>query len=143
MANRYTPEQIAALKERAREAELYAPIGFMSCPNKQLVRVCNGVGSESAPKLLRDITTKFFRSIEATAAIHDFMYSLSDGTEKGRQAADDTFMCNGIKEVDFKYPWYNWRRYAARIKVFLAYDALRRGGNAAWQKCFNQKKGHL
>lgn len=140
MANRYTKEEISALKERARLAELYAPIGFMSCPNKHLVEICNGVGSESAPKYLRDITTKFFRSIEATAAIHDYMYSLSDGTERGRQAADDTFMYNGIKEVDAKYPWYNWRRYVARIKVFLAYDALRRGGGRAWEKCFNQKK---
>lgn len=87
MANRYTKEEIAALKERARLAELYAPIGFMNCPNKRLAEVCNGVGSEAAPRFLRDITTKFFRSIEATAAIHDYMYNLSDGTEKGRQAA--------------------------------------------------------
>lgn len=143
MANRYNAGEIGELKERARLAELYAPIGFMSCPNKHLVHVCNGVGSEAAPKYLRDITTKFFRSIEATAAIHDFMYNLSDGSQRGRQKADETFLMNGIKEVDFKYRWYDPRRYIARFKVFIAYDALRRGGDDAWQKCFNQKKGHL
>ena len=143
MANRYTKEQISALKERARLAELYAPIGFMSCPNKHLANVCNGVGSDAAPKYLRDISTKFFRSIEATAAIHDFMYNLSDGSQRGRAAADDTFLLNGFKEVGYRYKWYDPRRYIARFKVFLAYDALRIGGDDAWQKCFNQKKGHL
>lgn len=143
MANRYNAGEIGDIKERARLAELYAPIGFMSCPNKHLVNICNGVGSDAAPKYLRDISTKFFRSIEATAAIHDFMYNLSDGSQRGRAAADDTFLLNGFKEVGYRYKWYDPRRYIARFKVFLAYDALRIGGNDAWQKCFNQKKGHL
>lgn len=135
----YSEKEMQALVYRAEAASLDAPRGFFNLPVSRLRFICNGVGSESAPKWLRNRTTHFFRSIQATAAIHDFMYYRSDGTFRGQCRADDTFLSNGNKEINLIYSWYNWRRYIAKAKLFIAYSALVFGGNHAWQKCFKER----
>ena len=136
----YTEAQISQLLEVAQDAGLVVPAGMMTASPADLITICNGVGCEAMPEKWRNAASKFFSAIEATAAIHDFDYSLSDGSEDGRRVADDRFLTNGIREVYHRYRWWNWRRYVARIKLIFAYDCLLKGGRAAWLECYYQNK---
>lgn len=132
----YTEQQITAIMRRARDAGLEIPQKMLNATPADLTQICNGVGSEAMPAKWRAATSKFFCAIEATAAIHDWDYSRSDGSESRRQYADDRFLVNGIKEIYSRYKWYNWRRYVARVKLMLAYDTLLTAGRSAWLECY-------
>ena len=92
----YTCEQINELIILGKNAELQAPEEFAKVPLKELVSIFNGVGPASLPGWLSERTTWVFRSAQATALIHDYMYSKSDGSEEARKIADKFFLLNGI-----------------------------------------------
>lgn len=128
----YTKEQILEILKIIREAKLSAPKEMFKTPPEELCKICNGVGSDGMSDRSRKILTKVLSCAEATAAIHDFRYHFSDGTPERQIAADAEFRENGLDEVDFKFKWYDWRRYRGRIRVCCAYDILSNFGEAAW-----------
>ena len=133
---RYTEKQIEELLKTARLAELNAPAEFWEASPTKLCKICNGIGAEAWPAKLRDNATYFFRSIQATAAIHDLEYQESDATESSRRKADRRFLANALAEIDYHYKWWNVKRYIAQRKAHIAYDALAYGGRCAWLEGF-------
>lgn len=141
----YTAEQIETLLGIIAKAGLVAPSEMLQTPPQELTKICNGVGAEWMPSSLRAKTTRFMRSCQASAAVHDWMYHYSDATESGRKRADALFRSNALCEIDHRYEWYDVRKFLAQRKALAAYDILRGFGKSAWAMSFcaaNMPKGN-
>ena len=136
----YSEQKIESLLKIAKDAHLIVPEEMLKCSYEMLVKICNGVGSQSMPEWARNAGNLFFKAIEASAAIHDFMYEFSDSSLHLKEKADDIFLLNGIDEIYHKYGWWNWKRYVARIKLMAAYDILRAVGNRAYITAYIKRK---
>lgn len=130
----YTREDIDRIIAMVHVAKLDFPREMLECSKEQLCQICNGVGSFIMPERVRGVVTKIFSCAEASAAIHDFMYSKSDGMRGTRKKVDDIFLLNAFKECNAKFAWWNFRRYFARAKILAAYDAVRAFGWRSWNK---------
>ena len=125
----YTKEKIEALRAFAKKSGLSAPAEFFESPAEELIRVCNGIGSALATDAARRRLTGSFRFAECSAAIHDWRYARSDGTEAGRLAADREFRANMLDEIAFRRPSWRWLREWQALRL---YNAVREYGRAAW-----------
>mgnify|MGYP004660663877 CR=1 FL=1 len=136
----YSEQKIESLLQTAKAARLIIPEEMLACERSALAKICNGVGSQSMPEWARNAGNVFFGAIEASAAIHDYMYEFSDGSLYLKEKADDIFLLNGIDEIYHKYGWWNWKRYAARLKLMAAYDILRAVGNRAYITAYIKRR---
>ena len=136
----YSEQKIENLLKTAKDAHLIVPEEMLACNKTSLVKICNGVGSQSMPEWARNAGNVFFNAIEASAAIHDFMYEFSDDSLYLKEKADDIFLLNGIDEIYHKYGWWNWKRYVARLKLMAAYDILRAVGNRAYINAYIKRR---
>ena len=75
-------------------------------------------------------------SKDTAALIHDMRNYKSDGTRAAFMAANEEFLRNCLKLVDYSFPWYRLRRYAMRGVAMGMYDFVSGpGGWAAWHDC--------
>ncbi len=125
----YTKEKIEKIRTFAKKSGLSAPAEFFESPAEELIRVCNGIGSALATDAARRRLTGSFRFAECSAAIHDWRYARSDGTEAGRLAADREFRANMLDEIAFRRPSWRWLREWQALRL---YNAAREYGRAAW-----------
>lgn len=139
----YNPEDITRLLGVIRDAKLSAPREMFQTPPETLCKICNGVGGTSMSPKIRAIITKAYTCVEATAAIHDWRYSLSDGTPERREAADREFLENGLTEVKFRNKGLKgfFRRLWDERKVLAAYRALEECSEGDW--CINFRNNVL
>lgn len=72
---------------------------------------------------------KSFRFAECSAAIHDWRYARSDGTEANRLAADRQFRANMLDEIACRRQSWRWLREWQALRL---YNAVREYGRAAW-----------
>lgn len=104
-----------------------------------LCREYNGIGPEWAGAPIREKTTRWFAVFEPAALIHDMRNYRSDGTRHGFNYANMEFHENCLKLADHAYPWWNWRRYRARLVAHALYDFVRGdGGWKAWIDCYER-----
>lgn len=104
-----------------------------------LCREYNGIGPEWAGAKVRDKVTKYLAVFEPAALIHDMRNYKSDGSGKGFYYANMEFLENCLKLADHAYPWWNWRRYRARLVAHALYDFVRGdGGWKAWIDCYEK-----
>ena len=104
-----------------------------------LCREYNGIGPEWAGAPIREKTTRWFAVFEPAALVHDMRNYMSDGSRKGFNYANMEFHENCLKLADHAYPWWNWRRYRARLVAHALYDFVRGdGGWKAWQDCYER-----
>lgn len=94
----YTQDQMLELISVAKAAKLSFPDEFAAAPLDELCEVCNGVGGASLPEKFRKTLTKAYKCAQATAAIHDWRYSKSDGTEEKRLEADKQILNSAFGE---------------------------------------------
>ncbi len=125
----YTKEKIEALRAFAKKSGLSAPAEFFESPAEELAGVCNGVGSSQTTEAARRKLTKSFRFAECSAAIHDWRYARSDGTEASRLAADREFRANMLDEIACRRQSWRWLREWQALRL---YNAVREYGRAAW-----------
>ena len=111
-------------------------------PAKELDYICNGIGPEWFPKLLRDAVTKLHKSLEIAADIHDLRYWNGTGTDDDFQDANKEFRANGLKLADHYYGWYDPRRYLARRSARNFYHLLELGGRIAYNKAIAEREAH-
>lgn len=105
-----------------------------------LCREYNGIGPEWAGETVREKATRYLSLFEPAALVHDMRNYMSDGSRKGFNYANMEFLENCLKLADHAYPWWNWRRYRARLVAHALYDFVRsEGGWKAWQDCFERK----
>lgn len=97
----------------------------------EAMRICNGIGAEWMPSALRELISDLNPTLVLAADIHDIRYALG-GTEEDRKYADDEMLANGIKLADYRYRWYDPRRYYVRKQIHKFHAILRVAGAAAF-----------
>jgi len=126
---------VAELIEKAKAAGLKGADWVESLGVKRCCEGYNGIGPEFLPPALRAKVTDCLHIFEPAALIHDARNHVSDGSRKNFERANDEFLWNCRKLADFRYPWYSWKRYRARLVAAALYDFVSgTPGWIAWQQ---------
>lgn len=136
----YTAEQIEKILTRISELNLQVPASLLSTSIKDLSTICNGVGcehSEHISKGLRKVLNRVMSFAICSAAVHDFCYYNSDGTEESRVKADKMFRSNMLDEIDGQKSY--WKFFKQRLAL-EAYAMVRKYGRADWCIAFAEKQ---
>lgn len=107
-------------------AEWVAAKGF-----RWLAEAYNGIGPEFFGEDLRKKTSRWFAIFKPAALIHDGRNHVSDGTRKNFDLANIEFRFNCFILADRAYPWWNWKRYRARLVADALYDFV--SSPAGWK----------
>jgi hypothetical protein len=130
---------IEELVKRAVLADLDGVEFIQDCSYAELAAAYNGIGPEWLPGALREKVTRYLALFEPAALGHDMRNYMSDGSRKGFNYANMEFHENCLKLADHAYPWWNWRRYRARLVAHALYDFVRGdGGWKAWIDCYER-----
>lgn len=84
------------------------------------------------PDWLREAISGLNPTLVLAADIHDIRYALG-GTEAERKDADDEMLENGLKLANYRYGWYDPRRYWVRKQMRKFHAILREFGGWAWK----------
>lgn len=93
--------------------------------------VCNGIGAAWMWETIRMLVSRANPSLVVAADIHDLDYD-DGGDENDREAADNRFLENGLKMANFRYHWFDVRRYFVRNQARKFYRLLRTFGRSAF-----------
>lgn len=133
-------EKLDSLIERAKAADLDGLDFLSSYEYGEIAAAYNGIGPEWMPADLREKVSGYLDLFAPAALIHDMRYQMSDGSRYGFSYANMEFHENCLKLADHAYPWWNWRRYRARLIAHVLYDFVRGGGGwKAWIDCYERK----
>lgn len=125
---------VAGLLSEALDAKLYGAEWASVLGCAWLAQAYNGIGPEFLPETVRAKATKVLHAFEPAALIHDARTHESDGSRSGFQFAAREFRFNCLTLADRAYPWWNWKRYRARLVAEALYDAVSSAaGWKAWQ----------
>ena len=128
-------EKIDSLVQRAVVADLDGLDFLSSYDYKEISAAYNGIGPEWMPADLREKVSGYLDLFAPAALIHDMRYQVSDGSRFGFNFANMEFWGNCVKLAEDAYPWWNWRRYGARLAAAALYDFVRsQGGWVAWSE---------
>lgn len=126
-------EKIDSLVQRAVAADLDGLAFLSSYDYKEIAAAYNGIGPEWMPAELRKKVSDYLDLFAPAALIHDMRYQMSDGSRHGFDFANMEFGGNCVKLAEDAYPWWNWRRYGARLAAAALCDCVRsQGGWVAW-----------
>ena len=117
-------------------AEWAAAQGF-----RWLAEAYNGIGPEFLPPALRAKVTDLLHIFEPAALIHDARNHVSDGSRKNFEQANDEFLWTCRKLADFRYPWWSWKRYRARLVADALYDFV--SSPAGWKAWLEAHERYL
>lgn len=131
----YAENDIQRLLAGIKEYGLSAPSEMLEAPTEKLVEICNGIGDGQMPTALRKILNGVLNFAECSAAIHDWRYANSDGTQSSRLAADKEFRANMLDEISRKERWFKWLKEWSALR---AYYAVRSCGYADWCIAFTE-----
>lgn len=126
----YSQKEIEEKIALAKAAKLSG--AYLLDDQERAMRVCNGIGAEWMPDWMRDAISGMNPTLVLAADIHDIRYELG-GTEEERQKADDEILENGIKLADYRYGWYDPRRYWVRKQMRKFHAILCEFGGWAWK----------
>ena len=112
----YTLDEIAALRKKCGELELEGRELLEKYSDSELQAICNGIGPDGAPLLLRRMLNKLHTDLEPASMIHDVEFRESDGMESTFKESNDRFLANGIK-ISLRYKWFDLRRYLLQLQI--------------------------
>lgn len=135
----YTKQRLLDILAVVQAAKLSAPHAFTVAPLADLQKICNGIGADWQSDASRRKLTRMMSYAEASAAVHDWHYHNSNGSESWRATVDEEFLMNALREIRYKYRWYNPRRWLAERAVLVGYCVLQRMGRAAWAIAFCER----
>ncbi|MBR2940411.1 MAG: FCD domain-containing protein [Kiritimatiellae bacterium] len=134
-ANEDRSAHVAGLMQEALEAGLLGAEWASGKGCRWLAEAYNGIGPEFAGAALRGRATARLRIFEPAAMIHDGRTHASDGSRQGFVQANVEFHMNCLLLADRAYPWWNWKRYRARLVADALYDCVSSpAGWHAWQQ---------
>lgn len=136
----YAVGDIERLLEKIKSLELDAPSEMMSATPEDLVKICNGVGCEHSEHIgdgLRKAMNKVMSFAVCSAAIHDWYYYHSDGTEENRKKADKLFRKNMLDEIEGRKVRFKWLKQWIALR---AYEAVRKYGRSDWCIAFAERQ---
>ena len=100
-----------------------------------LAEACNGIGPEFFGEDLRKKTSEWLALFRPAALIHDARTHESNGMLPLFCLANAEFHINCRRLADRAYPWWNWKRYRARLVADALYDCVSSpAGWEAWQQ---------
>lgn len=122
-------EDVSYLFNRIRDAGLSAPAEMLGADAESIEKACNGLGCSEMPGWARRALDKIMPFALASGAVHDWRYTLSDGTEKGREAADKEFRSNMLDEIEYEGGLF---KILKQRLALAAYSAVKNYGRGAW-----------
>jgi hypothetical protein len=134
-----TDEELAETRKIAETLKL---IGreLLEAKDELIKRVCNGIGPSCFPADLRKAIDKMHPSLKQVADIHDMAYYMGDGTDEDFTNANKAFAANGRTVADFKYGWYDPRRYIARHNARKFAAMCQVAGKPAYRNAIRERK---
>ena len=135
----YCVDDIERLKADIAKFRLSAPVGMFETPNDELCKICNGVGCnhpEHVPSALKKVLNRVMSFAQCSAAIHDYNYYNSDGTEAARESVDKQFRANMLDEINGRVGRFKWLKQWLALRAF---EAVRRCGRSDWCIAFAEK----
>lgn len=138
----YSAQEIQCIRSNAKDQNLEAPDLFWRCPAEDLVTICNGCGSENLPQSLRKILSWIYRNYTAAHCIHDFDYTLSDGSDSTFEAVNLRFYKNLRIIWKEKYGLLRWINPVALWglkKIRIAFKTVSVYGKSAWLAAYAKK----
>ena len=132
---------VAKVVQQATEAQLMGADWAAGHGLAWLVEAYNGIGPEFLGDDLRAKSTEWFRIFEPAALIHDARNHVSDGSRVLFDFANFEFRANCLILADRTYPWWNWRRYRARLIADALYDFV--ASPAGWKAWLEAHDRHI
>ena len=120
----YTVGEIVALRREAEQLQLCGRSKLDSYTPAELQEICNGIGADWMPEIMRELLTALSPFAEAAAMIHDVEYFEGGGASE-REAADRRFRENIVRTAKRSYDWYHPLRYLAVVRAECLYLLLR------------------
>jgi len=131
---------VAELVKEAFAADLLG-IGWAADHGfRWLMEAYNGIGPEFLGASLRKKSTAWFHVFEPAALIHDARNHVSDGTRLAFGYANYEFRFNCLRLADRAYPWWNWKRYRARLVAGALFDFV--ASPAGWHAWLEAHVNH-
>ena len=125
----YTPDEIRTMRAEAEHLGLWDRESLDDADHA--AQVCNGIGADWMPAVMRSLADVLNPAMKIPAAIHDVAYA-AGGDDSDRRAADLIFHTNTLVVIDDLYAWYDPRRYIMRRRAGRDYDYLRVFGGKAF-----------
>ena len=136
----YDRAKLRELLDVAESAGLEYPQDFSRATNADLQRICNGIGADWMTENSRRKLTAMMSYAEAAAMIHDYEYHFSNASEKWRAKVDERVLMNALREIRYKFKWWQPKRWFAERAVLIGYCVLQRVGRAAWAIAFCERQ---
>ena len=111
---KYAIHQIIEAQDIARNLKLRGWEAFCAEDPEKLVLVCNGIGPEWMPDSCRSFLDNLHPAMQIPAMMHDYEYTVADGSERAFRRANDNLRENGYIIASARYGWYDPRRYMVR-----------------------------
>lgn len=128
----YSIEHVKGLRDLAIKYELENCEILSKYSDEQLAKIYNGLGSDSFPKLIREILTGTNKDLEPVALLHDVEWHEADGTWEGFTASNGRFKSNGKKLAKKKFSFLNPNRYYTIVKSETFGNLCQKYGWKAW-----------
>jgi hypothetical protein len=128
----YSIEHVRGLKDLAIKYELANCEILSKYSDEELANIYNGLGSDSFPKLIREILTGTNKELEPVALIHDVEWNDADGKWESFTASNDRFKANGKKIAKKKFSFFNPNRYYVILKAETFGNLCQQYGWKAW-----------
>jgi hypothetical protein len=132
-------KKVEALRQAAKDLNLDAPDSFWLAPIEELAEIYNGCGPEWMSKFGRAALTWAVEPLEPAILIHDYEFSLSDGSKKSFKAANSRIYANCVKLAKAAYAWYDLWRYRWLRRAVVVWAFCQYGGWSAWTDAYNLK----
>lgn len=129
-ANEDRLAEVAGLLDEALRAGLLGAEWASGKSLRWLAEAYNGIGPEFFGEDLRKKTSCWLAIFKPAALIHDARNHESDGTRLSFYNANIEFHFNCLLLADRAYPWWNWKRYRARLVADALYDFV--SGTPGW-----------
>ena len=107
----YTLKEIKDIRRRAKAARLSGAYLLWQYPNWSLQSICNGIGPEAFPKVLRDFISLLHPTLIPAACIHDIEWYRNGGSPAEFMDSNNRLKVNGCLMARWRYRWFDPRRY--------------------------------
>lgn len=136
----YAVGDVERLMTKIKNFGLEAPEEMLSAEATEFAKICNGIGCEHIEHITqgeKKAIGKIMGFAECSAAIHDWCYAHSDGTEESRKKADKMFRRNMLDEIEERKVRFKWFRQWVALR---AYATVRKYGRSDWCIAFAERQ---
>lgn len=133
-------EEVLSLRSQAIRLQLQKYDLVLHYSPKELMAICNGIGAQSFPQILRELLDALHPTLRPVAYIHDIQWYESDQTKESFTESNERFKRNGYKAAKAKYSWYNPKRYIVMNQARRFGNICQAFGWDAWLAGAEQRK---